>query len=338
MKKIKWGVIGCAGIADKRTLPGMMLSENSECIAVMDLTMEKAEAIREKYGVKYAFDSVEALLELEEIDAVYIATPLFCHKEQVMKAADAGKHVLVEKPMGLSTAENIEMTEYCKAKGVMLGVAFMMRFHGAHQKIKELVESGVIGEIVSANAKFNTYSPVVKDKWRQTKAMGGGGAMMDMGIHCIDLLQYITGLNAVEVTAFCSSQIFHYPDTEDAANAVLRMNSGALFTVEANFNIPYTAGGSKFEIYGTEGSVVSDQTLGQEEIGSITLIRSVNGERISETIPYVSGNMYTKEVSAFSDAITSDMDVPVSADAGIFAQRIVEAVYESDEKGIKIRL
>ncbi|MBP3664782.1 MAG: Gfo/Idh/MocA family oxidoreductase, partial [Tyzzerella sp.] len=95
--KIKWGVIGCGGIADRRTLPGMMLADNAELIAVMDANGEVAEKVREKYGAKYAFDNYEELLAIDEIQAVYIASPVFCHKEQAFAAAKAKKHILLEK-------------------------------------------------------------------------------------------------------------------------------------------------------------------------------------------------------------------------------------------------
>ena len=95
--KIKWGVIGCGGIADRRTLPGMMLAKNAELIAVMDTNFTAAQACKEKYGAKYAFSTVEELLALEEIQAVYIATPVFCHKEQAIAAAKAKKDILIEK-------------------------------------------------------------------------------------------------------------------------------------------------------------------------------------------------------------------------------------------------
>ena len=93
--KVKWGVIGCGGIADRRTLPGMMLSDEVELIAVMDANKEAAECCKEKYNAKYAFDNIEELLALSEIEAVYIASPVFCHKEQAVAAADAGKHILI---------------------------------------------------------------------------------------------------------------------------------------------------------------------------------------------------------------------------------------------------
>lgn len=338
MKKIKWGIIGSCGIAEKRTIPGLLMANNAQCSAVMDINEEGVRAVAEKFGIERTYTDIDELLAQSDIDAVYIATPVFCHKEQVFKAAEAGKHILLEKPMGLTCEEGEEIKSFCEKKNVKLAVGLMMRFHGAHQEIKKLIESGAIGTVVSAYAKFNCESPVSDKKWRQTKAFSGGGAMMDMGIHCIDLLQYITGLKTENVAAICGNQIFSYPDTEDAASAVLKMNNGAMFTVEANFNISDAVGGCKFEIYGTEGSIVSLGTIGQVEEGSVAYITKQNSQNGYVPLEYVSGNMYTKEVEAFSAAILNNTDVAVSADDGIFNQKIVEAIYESNEKKIHISL
>lgn len=334
MDKIKWGIIGCGGIADRRTIPGLLLSDNSECVAVMDKNAEVAIKVGEKYGVSRVYTDVNELLEQSDIDAVYIATPVFCHKEQAFMAADAGKHILLEKPMGLTTAEGKEIMDYCNKKGVKLGIAFMMRFHDAHERIKEKIENGEIGEIVSAYAKFNCLSPVSEVKWRQTKAFSGGGTMMDMGIHCIDLLQYMTGMKSKEVVGMSGNQIFKYPDTEDAATAIMRMENGALFCVEANFNIPEEVG-CRFEIYGTEGCITAEGTIGQTETGNVKISKI---DKEPYELEYISGNMYTKEISKFADAIMLGGPIPVTAEEGIFNQKIVEAVYESQESGKRIIL
>lgn len=338
MEKMKWGIIGCGGIADRRTIPGLVLSDIAQCYAVMDLNEEAVERVKEKYGATVGCTDVDTLLK-QDIDAVYIATPVGCHKEQAFKAADAGVHILLEKPMGLTTDDAQEIADYCNKKGVKLGVGFMMRFHDVHVKIKEMIQNGVIGTVVSAYAKFNCDAPASELKWRQYKANSGGGTMMDMGIHCIDLLQHMTNLKTTEVIGLCGNQIHKYPDTEDAASAVLRMNNGALFTVEANFNISDEIGGCKFEIYGTKGVISATGTVGQTESGTVTLT-VLNGDETvtSKEVDYISGNMYTKEIDGFTRAISGEIDVPVTAQEGIFNQKIVEAVYESQESGKCIKL
>ena len=336
--KIKWGVIGCGGIADRRTLPGMMLADNAELIAVMDAYMPAAEKCREKYNAKYAFDKMEDVLAIDEIQAVYIASPVFCHKEQAFAAADAGKDILIEKPVGLTAAEAEEIAAYCEARGVKLGVGFMMRFHSYHQAMKEIVSSGKIGEIVSARAQLTCWYPEMENCWRQDMKLSGGGAMMDMGVHCVDLIRYITGLEVVEAAGICGNQIFKY-SVEDAGGVIMRLSNGAVAYVDANFNIPDAAAKCKIEFYGTKGSIFAQGTISQVEGGEIEVLCTddslgydVNQDR-NEVAPLEVkvefGNMYTKEIEAFGKAVAGEVEVAITAKDAIASQKVIEAAYAS---------
>ncbi|MDD6309045.1 MAG: Gfo/Idh/MocA family oxidoreductase [Clostridia bacterium] len=335
--KIRWGVIGCGGIARRRTIPGLCHAENAELIAVMDTNAAFAEEVKTEFGAKYAFSDLESLLQVEEIDAVYIATPVFCHKEQAMAAARAGKHVLLEKPMGITSAEAEEIKASCDTAGVRLSIGLMMRFHAYHEEIKRLLAEKAIGDIVSIRAQFACWYPDMEGVWRQNKALSGGGALVDLGVHCIDLIQYVTGLRPVEVAAFADTQTFHY-NVDDSTALMMRMENGAMAYVESNFNIPDDAVTGKIEIYGTGGSIVADGTLAQEEVGTVRMFKSNmtdydaaqtrSGIKASNiTVP--TGNMYTKEVERFGAAILTGGQVPVPAEEAIFTQKVVEAAYRS---------
>ena len=336
--KIKWGVIGCGGIADRRTLPGMMLASNAELIAVMDANKAAADACKEKYNAKYAFDKMEDVLAIDEIQAVYIASPVFCHKEQAMAAADAGKDILIEKPVGLTAAEAEEIAAYCEAKGVKMGVGFMMRFHAYHQAMKEIVQSGKIGEVVSARAQLTCWYPEMENCWRQDMKLSGGGAMIDMGVHCVDLIRYITGLEVVEAAGICGNQVFKY-SVEDAGGVIMRLSNGAVAYVDANFNIPDAAAKCKIEFYGTKGSIFAQGTISQVEGGEIEVLctgdalgydaNQDRGEVAPMEVNVEFGNMYTKEIEAFGRAVAGEAPVAITADDAIASQKVIEAAYES---------
>lgn len=340
--KIKWGVIGCGGIAYRRTIPGMMLSENSELVAVMDTNFEVANKVKDEFGAKYAFATVEEVLALEEVDAVYIATPVFCHKEQAMKAAKAGKHILLEKPMGLSVAESKEIADFCKAQGVKLGVGLMMRFSAYHQKMKELIAAGTLGDIVSMRGQLTCWYPEIPNNWRQDKARSGGGALMDMGIHCIDLLQYISGTQAKTVSCFAGNQTFAY-SAEDSAALLMQMDNGATAFVDANFNIPDNAAKCRLEFYGTKGSILAEGTISQVESGKIELITSDDtagynaqqnrDEDDAVDVNVVTGNMYEKEISSFANAILNNTEPEITAEDAILVQTVVEQAYAACAEG-----
>lgn len=339
--KIKWGVIGCGGIADRRTLPGMMLSESVEIVAVMDANIEAAEKCKEKYGAKYAFDNFEDVLSISEIEAVYIASPVFFHKEQAIKAAKAKKHILLEKPVALTVSDAEEIKKVCEENDVKISIGFLMRFHGYHQKIKEIIAEGKIGEIVSMRGQFTCWYPDIEGAWRQKKELSGGGALVDMGIHVIDLMHYISGLKAVEVAAFNQTQTFGY-EVDDSSNLIMKMDNGSVAYVDSNFNIPDAASVAKLEIYGTKGSIVATGTLAQDEVGEVKILISddnleydANQQR-GELVPVSLegtplGNMYTKEVDGLCSAIVNKTDVPVSIESAIYDQKVIEAAYKSSE-------
>lgn len=345
--KIKWGVIGCGGIAYRRTIPGLVLSENSELVAVMDTNPTAAENVKNEFGAKYAFTKEEDLLALDEIDAVYIATPVFCHKKQVMMAADAKKHILLEKPMGLTVEEAKEIRDYCTKAGVKLGVGLMMRFSSYHQAIKKLIADGAIGDIVSMRAQLTCWYPEIEGNWRQDKTKSGGGALMDMGIHCIDLLQYMSSQKTASVCAFVGNQTFAY-NADDSAAVLLKMESGATAFVDANFNIPDEAAECRLEFYGTKGSILAHGTISQvesgevlicapENIGGYSAIQNREGSTFKK-LEVSTGNMYEKEISAFANAIINGTEPPIGADDAIFVQEICEKAYLASEESKYIKL
>jgi len=340
--KVKWGVIGAAGIADRRTLPGMMLANNAELVAVMEVNMELAERIRAKYNAKRAYDNVDDLLNDKEVEAVYIASPVVFHKEQAIKAAKARKHILIEKPVALTSKEGEEVLEVCKKEGVLIAAGLMMRYHAYHQKMKEIIESGKLGKIVSCRGQFTCWYPDIPGAWRQQKSTSGGGALMDMGVHAIDLIQYISGGKATKVAGLIGTQTFNY-EVEDSASVIFELDNGAFCYVDSNFNIPDAAAKCRLEIYGTRGSMLAEGTLGQVEGGKLDVLLSDDSlgydaqqDRVDVSpmeIKVEFGNMYTKEIESFCNSILNGAKIEVPIEDALQVQKVIEAAYESSETG-----
>lgn len=347
MSKVKWGVIGAGGIADRRTIPGMMLAKNAELVAVMEVNKELAEKIRAKYNAKRAYDNVDDLLADEEVQAVYIASPVIYHKEQVIKAANAKKHILVEKPVAFSVEDGKELVELCKKNNVLIATGFMMRFHAYHQEMKKLVSEGKLGQIVSCRAQLTCWYPDIPGAWRQQFATSGGGAMMDMGVHCLDLIQYIVGSKAKKVVGFTDTKTFKY-EVEDSASVIVQLENGANVYIDAYFNIPDAAAKGRMEIYGTKGSILAEGTIGQVEGGKVEVVISddtlgydaqqnrVDVKPIELNVTL--GNMYTKEIESFSNSILNGTPLEVPAEDGIQIQEVVEKAYESSKTGKVMKL
>lgn len=347
MKKVKWGVIGAGGIADRRTIPGMLTADNAELVAVMEINMELAESLRQKHGAKRAYISLEEILADEEIEAVYIATPVIYHKEQALKAAKAKKHILIEKPLALTIKDGEEVIKACDVNGVLLATGLMMRYHGYHQEMKKLIAEGAIGEIVSIRAQLTCWYPKMEGNWRQQKATSGGGSMMDMGIHCIDLVEYITGHKMTSVMGFCSNKIQGY-EVEDSAMGVFKMDNGAYACIDTFFNIPDEAAKCNLEIYGTKGSFMATGTISQIEAGRVEIcitddslgysaIQNRNNEGVN-LMDCELGNMYTKEIESFSKSIIDGSDVLVSAAQSIHVQDCVVKFYQSSDERKEIMI
>ena len=343
MKKVKWGVIGAGGIADRRTIPGMMLAKNAELTAVMEVNEELAEKLRAKYGAKRAYTDYKALLADPEVECVYIASPVPCHKDQVIAAANAGKHVLCEKPVSLSLDDCEEVRAACEKAGILSATGFMMRYHAYHQLMKQLITDGRIGQVVSARAQLTCWYPEIPGAWRQDKKLSGGGALMDMGVHCIDLIEYITGGKTVKTVGFNDTKTFSYK-VDDSSNILIKLDNGVTGYVDSHFNIPDDAAFCRLEFYGTKGSLLAEGTIGQVEGGSVKAVFSGGdagyeaAQNRTQTgaveLTAEFGNMYTKEIESFSDSILSGSPVQVPLTDAIHIQKVVEAAYKSSETGM----
>ncbi|MCL2164117.1 MAG: Gfo/Idh/MocA family oxidoreductase [Oscillospiraceae bacterium] len=347
MKKLRWGVIGAGGIADRRTIPGLLLAKNAELTAIMEVTDDFSQRLRQKYSVPHAYSDEYELLKDAEVDAVYIASPVEMHAKQAMAAADFGKHILVEKPLALTSAEGDRVVEYCKSKKVLLAAGLMMRFGSYVNAMKAAIAAGKIGDVITGYAQFTCWYPDIEGAWRQSKSTAGGGALMDMGVHCIDLIQYITGGKVRQVAGLHSTMTFNY-DVEDSSSIMLRLDNGAICVVQSNFNIPDDAAKWRLEFFGTKGRLLGDMIIGQVDGGSLEgmFMGEVGGydaaqeKKESEAVIISAelGNMYQREIESFGDSVLYGAKIAVPALDAVQVQRVIEAAYLSNDKKIIVDL
>ncbi len=341
-QKIRFGVIGAGGIADRRTIPGMMLCDNAELVAVMEVDPQRAEACRAKWNCKKAYTSEADLLADPEIDAVYIASPVVFHARQAMAAADAGKHILIEKPLALTAQEGQDVVDYCRQKGVKIAAGLMMRFGAYVQAMKKAIADGKIGRPVSGFAQFTCWYPDMPGNWRQSKQGGGGGCLMDMGVHCIDLLQYVLGSKVKEVAAFHNTLSFQY-EVEDSSTVMLRMENGCQCVVQTNFNVPDEAAKWRLEFFGDQGRLLGENIIGQLDGGTVDAMflgeqGAYNAAQDTNTavgtvLDVTFGDMYAREIASFADSILNNTPLEIPAEQAVQVQRVMEAAYHSAESG-----
>ena len=188
------------------------------------------------------------------------ATPPSSHAALTIAAAKAGKHILCQKPIALNAHEGQAMVEACAENNVALGVGYMMRYHGAHQKMKTLIQDGVIGRPVAARVRYSVWSPPLPPgqeadeygAWMHDPEVAGGGPMMDMGVHAIDLLIMMLG-RITEVASFCDTLVHDY-DVEDTATCLFKFANGVQAVLETYMSVPNFEGRRLIEIYGSEGT------------------------------------------------------------------------------------
>ncbi len=335
-RKIRWGVIGSGGIARRRTIPeGMVPAANAQLVGVFDRNVRSNQEVAQAFGVP-AFASPEELLAAE-VDAVYVATPVYAHAQNVSQCLKAGKHVLCEKPLGVSVAETQPLVSLAASQHRQLGVGLMMRFHSQHQEARKIIEEGKLGKPVYSRAQLSCWYPPLPNAWRQNPSQGGGGSLADMGVHCIDLLEMLLG-PVVSVTCHISSLVHSY-GSEDSAVATLVFENGALGTVDTFFCIPDEGSKNVLELYGSAGSILAKGTIGQGSQGEMTFYSRPDGQGydaqqvrdlgrgIALNPPPV--NIYRAEIEEFSQALLDGRESALAGDRGFRSQKILEACYES---------
>jgi predicted dehydrogenase len=339
--KVRWGVLGSGGIARRRTIPeGIAAAASAELTAVFDIDPRVNDEVASQLGARACGGEAELLADAD-VDAVYIATPANLHREQALAAAGAGRHVFCEKPLGLTAADSREMIAACDGAGVKLGVGFMMRFHAAHREALRLIREGRLGTLVFGRGQLSCWYPPIEGAWRQEPETGGGGALMDMGGHCIDLLEMFFG--PVRRASCRIGNLVHDYASEDAATALLEFESGAQAVVDAFFCVPDAASRNRLEIYGSRGSLLAEGTIGQASAGSIVAhleeaasgydarqVRTDDGGVVITPEPV---NMYEAEVEDFSRAILDDRPPANHAGLGLRSALVLAACYESARTG-----
>lgn len=324
---VKWGIIGCGDVVVRKSGLAFSEAKNSEIVAVMKRDPEKAKQFAQEHGVRKYYSDVDALLQDEEIDAVYIATPPYVHAEHTIKAAKHGKHVLCEKPMAMSVKECQEMIKACEENEVQLMIAYYRRWYPVAQKMKELLREGKIGQPIFARATIlSMYEPQASN-WRIDPRIAGGGFLTDVGSHFIDLLIYLIG-EAKEVGAVVDT-IYLDIEADDSSSLIMRFVTGAQTTmhVVASFYWNISARTNEFEISGTEGKIFATDV----ETGDLKLFRDGENKEYQLPPPPLTLTRVSL-VEDFVRSIITGKKNSVPGEEGLKTAKIIEAAYQSSKR------
>jgi UDP-N-acetyl-2-amino-2-deoxyglucuronate dehydrogenase len=338
---IGFGIVGC-GMISSWHADAILKIQGARLIGITDVNEKAVADFANKYHVK-AFSSIDELLKNDEVNVVCICTPSGLHAPLAIKAASAGKHVIVEKPMAINRNEAEEVVRACETNGVKLAVISQLRFTDAVSKLKNAVDKGMLGRLVSGDIYMKYHrSQEYYDKggWRGTWKMDGGGALLNQGIHGVDLLQYIMG--PVKSVFAYTRTLTRKIEVEDTAAAVLEFRSGALGVIQATTST-YPGSPRKLEICGDRGTIALEEDNivnwvieGQESLNREITVRTTSSAFMDPKSISIEGHV--RQIGDMVNAIQLDRRPLVDEYEGKKTVEIIMAIYESSKSGKQVEI
>jgi predicted dehydrogenase len=324
MRKIRWGVLGVASIAVEKVIPAMRRGEYTDVVAIASRDLDRAQAAAKQLGLRRAYGSYEALLADPEIDAVYNPLPNHLHVPLSIEAAERGKHVLCEKPVGLSSAEAERLIEVRNRTGVKIEEAFMVRTHPQWLRAMEVCRSGRLGVVKSYLGYFSYFNDDASNI-RNVAAYGGGG-LMDIGCYLVTTSRMVFGGSPRRVACFVDREVTSGVDT--LTSMLLEYPGGHAVGTCSTRMVPY----QRVQIFGTKGRLEIEIPFNAPPDRPCRLFvddgRDVFGTGI-ETIAIPTCDQYTIQGDLFSKAVLDGTDVPWPLEQSLENMRVIEDLRRS---------
>jgi predicted dehydrogenase len=325
VKKLKWGVAGCGRFTEHTFIPTLKFLRRSSLQSFFSHNLSRAKELAEKTGTSGYFDNYDEFLK-SDINCVFIASVNAHHYEQVIKAAEAGKNILCEKPLAINSKQAEEMVEACKRNNVLLAVNYLHRLHPHVIKAKELITNQTIGKLVSVNVSFNLDFPP-GDNFRFNKELSGGGALRDLGTHMIDLLRYFGG-EITDIKGYMDNIIYNY-DVEDFVSALVRFENNSY----GSFNVSYNTGKAfnRIEILGHTGAIGIENFIGVKGAPSKLTIQLDDETKKSFR---KRGNKFLFMMRAIQKSFLKNQTPPVTGEDGLINMKLMEELERKCQKSI----
>src|SRR5665647_1182711 len=322
--KIRWGILSTAKIGREKVIPGIQKSPNCSVVAIGSRNLDHAKATARLLNIEKAYGSYEELLGDPDIDAVYIPLPNILHVEWTIKAIRAGKHVLCEKPIGVSAAEASKLLqEVQKYPQLKVMEAFMYRFHPQWQKVKSLIEEGVIGEVRTIHSFFSYFN--IDPKNIRNKMDVAGGALMDIGCYCVSFPRFLFSEEPTRVV----SSIDRDPvmKTDRLTSAILDFKNGKTSTFTCSTQLmPY----QRVHVFGDNGHIeIEIPVNAPKDAPSRVWVRTKTG---TEEIVIEAVDQYTIQAELFAKAILEESPVPTELHDAVCNMKVIEAIFKSAER------
>ena len=332
-RQLGWGLIGASTIARQHMIPAIREQEDSSVISVMSSSQERGQLYAQENDIPHSTDSIEELLANSDVDIVYISTTNELHKDQLLAAVAAGKHVLCEKPLALNLEDAIEMVDACRAANLTMGTNHHLRNSITHRTIKKLIDDEQIGKPLAARVFHAVHLPPHLQTWRINKPETGAGVILDITVHDTDTLRFLLGAEVKEVTALSAQHGMADSGIEDSVMGVMRFDNGVLAQFHDAFTVKHAPTG--IEIHGSEGSIFGRNVMTQLPIGDI-ILRKGDQEEIIEIGER--STLYGRAVGMFNNAVRGKGEVAASGEDGIRSLAVGLAVLESSKTGKSIEV
>jgi D-xylose 1-dehydrogenase (NADP+, D-xylono-1,5-lactone-forming) len=326
---MKWGILSTANIAQTQVIPAIQRSTLAGVEAIAS-TSGKAAEVASQLNIPRVYDTYEELLLDPDIDAVYIPLPNSLHRRWVLEAAKHGKHILCEKPAALTAQEMIEMDRYCKEQNVLFMEAFMYQFHPQHERVKEIIASGEIGDVKLMRSSFSFFMEDRGTNIRMDKSLGGG-SIYDVGCYCIHAMRNI--LEAEPGKVHVHGKLDSETGVDVSAIVYLEFDQGIQGVFDCSFDASFR---QEYEVVGTKGRILVPRAFRPDVNGGVGLITiECNGLQRTEQ---VEGDIYLLQVEHFSKTILEKKLLIYPAEKTIANMRVIDACYSSLEKGNEVIL
>lgn len=325
--KIRYGFIGFGRFSEVTMLPAISESQNSELVAIQKRSIETAKERAIALNIPHAYSSILELVSNSEIDAVYIASPTCVHAEDVITAARAGKHILVEKPMAMNSAEAENMIKVCKENNVKLMIAHMARFSPVNSRIRELIKEGAVGKLTYVKAEYFYDVRLSKRWWSRNTKIAGGGPIFDIGVHCLDTLRFVLDDEVVS-TKSQSYPVLNEEKTEMAGILALKFSNGTPVSIHTSFQASFAR--IFLEVIGEDGVISAENFSLSNLTVPLKIFKGKDGklyETITEEI--VVPNIYEKEFTHFSNCIINNTEPMIPGEEGLKNQIVLDEAIKS---------
>lgn len=328
-RKIGWGILGCAGIAERAFIPAVRGSRNGALAGIAARDEGRAKAWADRFGFRSSYRDYQELLEDPAIDAVYNPLPNDLHAGWSIRALRAGKHVLCEKPMALNAAEVSGMIAAAEAGGVLLMEGFMYKFHPQMEKTLALIREGKIGEIRSVHSSFTFLFERDKPNYRWVPAMGGG-ALYDVGCYTISVARLVFGAEPVSV--FARARIDPVTGVDMTTAALLEFPGGRFALCDSSFESQFQ---SRLLVAGSRGTLALDRAFSAKDFDVV--LDLVRGDtREATAVPRT--DMFRLMVEHFGDAVAGKTTLSYPAADALNNMRAIDACFESIRTGRTVEI